>query len=244
MDEHANISQLEPKRVEILYEQSIPSITASIFTTFIVAYVLWDQVEAGRLHIWIGCFLLISGFRYYLVYRYHNSNTKNTKYELWLHLYIVSTVISGLMWGLSGYVVISANNILYPGFLLMCIGGLIAGSISSYSVFHSVFYAFSLPAILLYAMFLYKMDFAEYDAMIFLSFFFSCFMFIIESRTHKIINQSIALQFNNTSLLDYVDELKKRTELFQDRITKEAKTNADLEDELRLAKASLKELDK
>ena len=79
--------------------------------------------------------------------------------------------------------------------------------------------------------------------MIYLSCFFFLFMSIIENRTHKIINHSIALQFNNTSLLGYVDDIERQSKAFEGRATKENVKNAHLEDELKAAKLKIQKLE-
>jgi len=236
-------TQLDPRRLEVLYEQAVPSLAASLLTTLVVAFALWDHVQTSRLIIWFSVFSILSGIRYYLVHRYFRSNTKLTRFDFWLHLYVASALVSGIMWGLSAYIIMLDDNVLYTGFLLMCIVGLIAGSISSYSVFHSVFYAFSLPAIILFSIFLYDTGGTAFNTMIYLSCFFFLFMSIIENRTHKIINHSIALQFNNTSLLGYVDDIERQSKAFEGRATKENVKNAHLEDELKAAKLKIQKLE-
>lgn len=236
-------TQLNPRRLEVLYEQAVPSIAASLLTTLVVAYALWEHVQTSRLIVWFSIFSILSGTRYYLVYRYSRSSTKLTRFNFWLQLYVASALISGIMWGLSAYIIILDDSVLYTGFLLMCIVGLIAGSISSYSVFHSVFYAFSLPAIIFFSIFLYDTGGKAFNTMIYLSCFFFLFMSIIEYRTHKIINHSIALQFNNTSLLGYVDDIERQSKMFEDRVTKENIKNAHLEDELEAANLKIKKME-
>ena len=194
MHNDEDLTRLKARIVEVLYEQSIPAITAALTTSIIVIAILWRQVAMERLLGWFLLYLIISGIRYFMVYRYNSAADRTENHQYWLNNYCVLSLVSGLMWGLTGYIFRLNQDVIYLSFLLLCVCGLIAGSIPSYSVSHRAYYSFALPASTLLIFYMATARDSQLYTVAFLACFYIGFMIYIELRTHRIINRLIELQ--------------------------------------------------
>jgi len=243
MHSDEDLIRLQARKVEVLYEQSIPAITAALTASLVVIAILWRQVPISRLLGWFMVYLVISALRYLLVYRYNVAAEKTVKHEYWLNIFCLLSITSGVMWGLSGAIFMLSENAIYLSFLQLCICGLIAGSIPSYAVSHRAYYSFTVPASILLIFYMATANDTQLYTVAFLACIYFGFMIYIEFRTHKIINRLIELQLDNTSLLLYLDDEKQQSEVVQRRWQEDTKKYSDLVDNLYYARQRIKELE-
>lgn len=243
MELENDLDKYNARKVNVLYSQSLPSITASILTAVIVLTVFWGKVPILGLMFWFMFILVISIFRFLNTFYYEQSSVKTSNYKKWLKLYTIFTFLSGVLWGTSGYFIILLDNVLYTGFLLICICGLLAGSLTTHAIIHQVFYAFTLPAIILFTIYMANMIGSEFNTLIFLYLYFSLFIFVIERRSNKTMNHIISLQFNNESLVGFIGEKEKEVDFVKRTTSKNLQYYANLEDELIMLRNKLIELE-
>lgn len=236
--------QLKARQVEVLYESAPFAITASISASIIIALVFWGHVRTSGIMIWLTACIILTGIRYFQVARYKKSEEKYDKPEFWLHNYLILTIISGLLWGLSAYILAPGDQPTYTGFLLLIVCGLIAGAIPSYAVFHRIFYGFTIITIVPLTVYTLTINGSEFSTFAFLFCFFSGFMFLIETRVHHIINHSIQDQVDIQSLLLYIDDEKQHSTDVQKRWKEDSKKYYRIVDKLKDAENKIRELEK
>ena len=208
--ESKDLIEIKPQRVDALYRQSIATISASVTAALILIIVLWGEVAASRLMSWFLILLLITCIRIFYVYKYKSLGQEQKDYDYWLRVYLIGAIAFGIMWGLIIYIFMLNENIIYMGFMLLCICGLVAGSVASYSVFHSVFYGLNLPAVIPIIIYLFSHDEPQLNTLGILFCFFVGFLFVIEYQGHKMINNSLMLQVSNLSLVRYIDDEQEK----------------------------------
>ena len=243
MQTDEDITRLRARVVEVLYQQSIPAITAALSASIIVVAILWGQVRTERLIFWFVIYLAITGFRYFLVYRYRDAAEKTVNHIYWLNVYCLWSAASGVLWGLSGFIFMLNHNVVYLSFLLLCVCGLIAGSIPSYAVSHRAYYSFTLPASCLLIFYIATAKDSQLYTVAFLACFYVGFMIYIEFRTHNIVNRMIELQIDNNSLLLYLDDEKQQSEVIQRRWQEDTKKYSEMVDKLYYARQRIRELE-
>lgn len=198
--------ELERKRTEVLYEQSLPTIVASLVAAIILVFILFGKIASNTLIIWLAVFLLLSAIRIYGVYQFKNSSTRLKRHEQWLRRYMLGAFLSGMMWGATGFIFMPKLEIMYAAFVTLCVSGLVAGSIPSYSVFHTVYFSFNLPAITPFIIYFSSKNSSQYYVILFLLLSYIVFMFFIESRTHKMVLNLLKLKFDTRNLMINLDE--------------------------------------
>ena len=235
--------QFKDRRTEVLYEQSKPTIVASLVAAVIMISILSGKTNGIILTSWFFTFLFLSIIRLYAVFRYSYSIDNLENQELWRKWYILGAFLSGMMWGATGYLFMPELDIMYTGFVTLCICGLVAGSIPSYSVYHSVYYSFNLPAITpLLFYFISKFN-SQYFVMMVLTSFFVLFMFFIETRTHKMIMNLLKLKFDTSNLLLDLDEKKQEAITLQKKWENATNKFYFLQKEFNRAKSRISELE-
>lgn len=203
--------ELDRKRTEVLYEQSLPTIVASIVAAIILVVILSGEIANKVLLTWFTIFLVLSASRIYGVYQYKYSLTRFDNHDLWLRRYILGAFLSGMMWGATGFMFVPKLDIMYTAFVTMCVSGLLAGSIPSYSVYHSVYYGFNIPAITPFIIYLISVNRSQYYLILLLLGFYVGFMFFIELRTHKMLLNLLKLKFDTMNLMLNLDEKQQET---------------------------------
>ena len=243
MQNDEDLTRLKARVVEVLYEQAFPAITAALTSSVIVIAILWKQVEMSRLLAWFLIYLIISGIRYFTVFQYNSAVDRTGNHRYWLNIYCFWSIVSGIMWGLSGYIFKLNQDVIYLSFLLLCVCGLIAGSIPSYSVSHRAYYSFALPASTLLIFYIATARDSQLYTVAFLACFYIGFMVYIELRTHRIINRLVELQLDNTSLLLYLDDEKQQSEVIQRRWQEDTRKYSEIVDKLYYARQRINDLE-
>ena len=243
MHSEEELKQFRARQVEVLYDQSIPAVTAALTAAVVVVAILWNKVEATRLWIWLLIYLVVTGIRYFGVYRYKESEYKADRFEFWLNSYCLWAIVSGVMWGVTGYAFELGEDVIYLSFLLLCVCGLIAGSIPSYAVIHRAYYSFTLPASIMLIFYIATVPDSRLHTVAFLACFYVGFMIYIEFRTHGIIKRLIELQLDNRSLLLYLDDEKQQSEVIQRRWQQDTIKYSEIVDKLYFARQRINELE-
>ena len=235
--------QFGNKRIDVLYEQSLPTIIASQTAAIILLFILWGHSEISSLVIWFGLFLLLTGVRLYGIYSYKHSSSIYDQQDIWLKRYIIGAFLSGCMWGATGFILISNIDIIYTGFITLCVCGLVAGSIPSYSIYHSVYFSFNLPAIIPLLLYLLSKNNPQYYVMALLMCFFVGFMFFIEFRTHKMILNLLKLKFDTVNLMLDLDEKQQQAISLQKKRENITSKFRYIQVEFKKAKLKIEELE-
>ena len=139
--------------IQRLYDQSYFSYAATFFGA-VMAYWLFKGITPDAvLNTWFITFTIFTSARFFLTWKFNNSeHEKNT--DVWMIMFLTASVISGTMWGLTGFIFIPKGalplleSVLHHGILLLFIATLIAGSIITYSASKIVYLSFSVPAII------------------------------------------------------------------------------------------------
>ena len=208
-------NELNCKRTEVLYEQSLPTIVASFVAAIILVVILFGEIAGKALFTWFAVFLLLSAIRVYGIIQFNYSSTRIDNHDLWLSRYVLGAFLSGMMWGMTGFIFMPGLDIIYTAFITLCVSGLVAGSIPSYSVYHGVYYGFNIPAITPLIIYLLTKNSSQYYVILVLLCFFVAFMFFIESRTHKMVLNLLKLKFDTMNLMLNLDEIQQEAASIQ-----------------------------
>ena len=147
-------------QVSILYSQASITFAFPLIFGLLLCYFLSGLVENHNLFIWTLILFLFTISRYYLLWIYRKRQVTAENVSTWLFIFIAGVFISGLLWGLAPVLLVpySLENLLtytlYNGLIILLICGLVTGAGITYSVNLLVMYSYSLPALLLPAMYL------------------------------------------------------------------------------------------
>jgi len=140
------------KTVQRLYVQSYISYTATYIAALLAFWLFQDISQSKVINTWFIAFSLFTLIRFFMTWKF-NQISHEEDYDIWLMTFLVMSVISGTMWGLTGYIFIPKgtlpllDSVLHHGILFLFIASLIGGSIITYSASKIVYLSFSFPAV-------------------------------------------------------------------------------------------------
>ena len=142
------------QQVRILYTQSVTTFLFPLLAAFCITAILRDFIDDRFLLVWLSIILLHGLLRYYLLWCYFHSSNREEHTDTWMNRFIITVLVSGVLWGFAGIFLIpyrSTDTIaftLYNGLLLLTTCGLVAGAVISYAINIRVLVCYSLPALL------------------------------------------------------------------------------------------------
>ncbi len=143
---------LSSRVTQHLYRNSYLSYIATAGGALLVVWLLYDIASRQVLLLWFSLFLLLTMARSVLTFCYQKQKTSK-HCDRWLGLFLLGTFVSGLFWGVTGFLLIPhdslplLDSIVYQGMLMLFIGVLIAASVITYSVSRGAYFCFALPAV-------------------------------------------------------------------------------------------------
>ena len=103
-----------------------------LFSNFVLALVLaaglWSHYPARTLLLWLGAVLLVSGLRVGLHFQFSRRPREDTELVVWRRRFTYGLVVSGALWGFTGWLFFDAPGMLQRTLLLFMIAGLNAGA--------------------------------------------------------------------------------------------------------------------
>jgi signal transduction histidine kinase/CheY-like chemotaxis protein len=202
---------------DILREQirlAIEQIPFMQIVSYIVAVILtvvfWSFVPSINAILWILLITIIAGWRFYIFFSFKKEGDIAFDPAPWRRVFILSTLISGVFWGSSAFLLFPSGNTGLQSLLIITMCGLAAAATVSHSSVKEVPAAWTVPTLLQYS-FRYFLEGGTFGyavgILIVLYIIGLSFHSIKVSRT---ITSSITLHFKN---LDLIEELKQVTKL-------------------------------
>lgn len=194
LDRHIRLEE-----IRLLYGGTPFSYTASIVIALIIYSILSDHaVSQQNLNIWLFIILSVLFIRSIDSYRFSRCSKQQQLETGWRTRFFIGTGIAGFCWGLLPWLGYSAE-IEYFSFILVCLVGVVAGSLSTLSYRWETLALFLLPASILLILRLLVEDKDFFTAT---SFVLLVFIFFSLSAGKKIFNntqQNIRLRFEADS---------------------------------------------
>jgi len=141
------ISAIKAEQVRVLYA-SIPAISISgTFLAVMLAYVLQGIIDSAVIVGWLAFILLVAVIRGSLFVWHRRAPSDGANSGIGLQLYRLSVLFSGVGWGLAGWLLFPANDVIHQTLLSFMLAGLSAGATTAYSFDMPCMIAFLLPSL-------------------------------------------------------------------------------------------------
>ena len=129
MFDQKNKKYINPEGLNLLYNNLTVSVLSYILAGLIISFFLRSHFDSGKV-LWLSLLLCISLIRLTTILIFNKNKSPGT--SLFYFLFIIELIISSLIWGFSGFALLS-DDILENMLLTVCIMGLAAGGITSLS---------------------------------------------------------------------------------------------------------------
>lgn len=207
----------EDPRGDVLREQvrlAIGQIPAMQGTSWIVAVALamvcWNVVPHSHVLVWVLMITAVAVSRYHLYVRFHAAPQRHFDGPRWRRRYETSTLVSGILWGLSAVMLFPPGDQIMQALLVLVMTTLAATTTVSHSSVKSAPLLWTVPAILPYSIrYLMEGGMFGYTIGALLPLFVLTLGFY-SFRLNRMIVSSITLRYEN---LDLVEDLRQATRL-------------------------------
>jgi len=201
----------------ILGEQvrlAIKQLPTMQITSFIIALVLSFTVRniipRANIIAWLVMVLVTVFGRTVLYHRFLKVDEQSLVAEYWSKIYLFLALFSGIVWGVSAFIIFPVGKIWPMAVFLIAVAGLTAGTTISHAGIKLGSTAWVVPVMLLYSIRIVMVG-GEFEYI--LGFFIVIFMVAIilhSLKNNEAITSSIALKFENIDLLTAARESEER----------------------------------
>jgi PAS domain S-box-containing protein len=212
-----NRESLLADKVKKLYDHAVLGLTATIINSCILVLALWGQTSTMKLLSWSLAVTIVCILRL-ILYIYYSRNSERTgNITRWKNLFFLSLFLTGIIWGAPGVFLFPPDSIAHQVFIAFVTGGMIAGSVGSYTSILACFYLFSVPAILPVTIRFFAIDSELHLAMGLMLLVFFLIMAFTAMRTHRDYERLLALRYENRGLIDDLQqEVNQRIQAEED----------------------------
>ena len=188
-------------QTQLVYQQAGPTLVAAIAAVVFYVYVFYDTAPRLWLWLWMAASFLLYGLRFALARAYAHATLAVQYSRPWGHWYLVGTLLSGILWGISVTLLPPVDSIAHQAFLVVGVTGLGAGSAVSYSALRGVPPAFIIPALLPFGLYLVATGGHLQQVMGIVIILFMAVLLISALIMHKTILRTLRLALENESLV-------------------------------------------
>lgn len=172
---------------------------------------------------WFIASLIVTVIRYIMVGYYFNQQSRSLKSDLWHLAFIVSTAVAGLIWGLTGLVLIpeaadESIALLYTCMTVLYVCALAAGALSTYAIKLSGFMAFAIPSLLPMGFGFLLSEHAFKHTVGLLILIFALFLALLALRINRSLLQSLKKNIEYTDLLKELENERDKATALAERM--------------------------
>ncbi len=186
---------------------------ASFVVALVLAYAARAAVPRTHIVVWIGMVLAIVLSRIVFYFRYARVREHPFDGGYWKNVYILLALVSGVIWGLSSFIIFPAHNVGLISLFVLVIASLSAATTVSHSSLRLGPTAWMAPALLFYAIRCF-IEGGEIEYTI--GVLIIIYLMTLTSYSfnhHRTITSSISLRFENVKLLEEVQKSAERFRL-------------------------------
>ncbi len=202
------------EQVRLLYKQAPIGVAATLVNAFVLSFVLWSLISHLVLILWLLAIVIVTLFRYRLLYQYRRSPSIHAEPGRWHMRIITGILLSGILWGSAGIFLFPVASMAHQVFVAFVLGGMVAGAAGTYSIVLRAFLAYSVPVLGPITIRFFAIGGEIHLVMGGMTLFFWILMFLAAKHANSRAMEVLRL---NTSL----EEEKERAEKFNEELTAE-----------------------
>jgi len=207
----ANLQKNVLREQILLAVGQIPMMQVSSYIVAVILTVVsWNFVPHINAILWMILVTGVAVWRFYIFFKFKKVTDSIFDPYPWKKGFMLSTLISGIFWGASAFLLFPPNSIGLQSLLILVMCSLAATTTVSHSSIKEVPMLWTFPAILQYSYRCFLEGGTFGYAVSILSAFYVVVVGVYSIRVNKTITSSITLHFKNIAL---IEELKQVTKL-------------------------------
>ena len=200
-----------------LVMRQVPTMqAASVVVALVLSYVVRGIAPRGNILLFILLVSAVAAGRFILYRRFLAARTKPVVETYWKNAYLLLTLVSGIAWGSSAFLILPKGNAWLLALFVLVMASLSASTTVSHSSVKWAPAAWMVPAMLGYAI-RCMIDGGEHETI--LAFFIVLYLIVMlqySLKHHATIASSIALRFENLKLLEESRQGEERLRVILD----------------------------
>ncbi|HQU14815.1 MAG: EAL domain-containing protein [Gammaproteobacteria bacterium] len=200
------------EQVRLLYTLAPAGLLASLLVGIIVAFVLQEAAPAPLAHLWVTGLVVTALLRFFLIRQYHRMGAAGQSPAQWRRWYCGSCLLNGVIWGGGGLILASYGDLTQQVFLVLILGVVLGGTLSTMTAAPLSFIAFLIPALLpSLVWFLGRADHI-YQAIGAATVLMAGLLVVTAWHLHRQLVRSLTLAFENYDLVHDLSAAKDQLE--------------------------------
>jgi signal transduction histidine kinase/CheY-like chemotaxis protein len=224
---------LYAEQVTQLYSNGFVGLLSSVINSFVLAIIQRDVTSHYVLIAWVTLLTAINLLRYSSIRSFWRKSPDPSEAGRWGRKFIMGLLLSGVVWGSSGFFLFPVESLAQQTFLAFVIGGMVAGAVGAFSSVMKAFLAYSMPAlipiIIRFALFGDEFHLTM-GSMVLL---FGVMMFFVSKRSNTDRMLSLKLRFENRGLVSSAEERAEDLRKAYENLKEEVREREQVESRLR-----------
>lgn len=226
-------------QTKLVYQQAGPSLIAAMASVVFYVYVLHDSAPPFWLGLWTAASFLVYGLRFMLTRAFTQASTVVQMAHRWDRWFLIGTLISGALWGITGTLLLPEDSIAHQAFLVVGVTGLGAGAAVSYAALRNIPPSFIIPALLPFGLQLIITGDKLQQVMGIVVVLFMAVLLISALIMHRTILLTLRLSLENESLVETLRLAKDQTDALNRELRAEVDERRHAELKIRASRQEL-----
>ncbi|MFA7387918.1 MAG: PAS domain S-box protein, partial [Thiohalobacteraceae bacterium] len=234
IDERLRLAQ-----IELLYQQATPTLIGAGAALLFFVYVLYGSAPPQLLWSWLGVSGLVYVLRFTLVRIHRNHVVRTADRHPWDLWYLLGALLSGLLWGVAGLLLLPENSIAHQAFLVVGVTGLGAGAAVSYAALPGLPQAFIVPALAPFGLHLIASGDKLQQMMGFVVLMFMAVLAVSAMVMQRSIERSLRLGLEKEALAQTLSQSKDEADALNRELREEIDERRRAEQRIRSSRREL-----
>lgn len=214
---------MRARQIELVYQYARTAMAAAVVAAVSVFFVFLHLSPPYVLVSWMAAFAIIYGIRYLEVFRFFHHGDRRQHTHYWYISFIITTALAGILWGLTGFILIpphieETSALLYTSMALLYTCGLAAGALATYTIQLSSYLSFALPCLLLPGVGLLLSQNDLKNTMGLLVLIFAMFLVLLALRINRTLSAALEREVENSRLLRELQQERDKAEDLANRM--------------------------
>jgi two-component system, sensor histidine kinase and response regulator len=236
-------SRVQLTLLQLLYDQLPKGLIATAVNAALLAYITSGVIKGPVPKVWFGAMLVACVCRAVSLMNFRRYGQTSKDYKRWRSAFAVGVIATGMLWGLSGIVLFSAESYQHQAFIGFILAGMVAGAAGSMAAHDKIFRAYLTLAIAPYIVRLIIQGSDVNLAMAAMGVAFVTVVGMTAKRNTAVTRDALRLRFVNDELTQDLERTVARHQAsnnaLQNEVVNHQKTLHSLELSVEDAKASV-----
>ncbi|MGB9428602.1 MAG: EAL domain-containing protein [Gammaproteobacteria bacterium] len=168
----------------------------------VLSLLFWDSMNHDLLKLWTAYMLVVCGIRFAISLGFGRSTIRVEKHRVWEYIYLVSTLLLALGWGVAGGLIFHSSSIMYEAFIALLLAAIAAIAVPVFAanlLHYFVFLVVTLLPITLYLLYQFTNVSIMIGGMCVLA---GILLAFTAYRTHKQMLEGLRLRFSYAGIME------------------------------------------